>query len=96
MEIKNNIMYNSILLNSYKKLSFILFVKYFLANCILGKEKIIAHNPIKIFQLSNPKKKYSNLLKSKIETLEEYQNHILKGNSEAIKTIINEYKKGKV
>ena len=38
----------------------------------------------------------SNLLKSKIETLEEYQNHILKGNSEAIKTIINEYKKGKV
>ena len=78
MEIKNSIMYNNILLNSYKKFSFILFVKYFLANCILGKEKIIAQNPIKIFQLSNPKKKYSNLLKSKINNRFKYLSAIVK------------------
>ena len=66
------------LLNSYKKLSFILLFKYFLINCALGKEKIIAHIPIKIFQLSNPKKKYSNLLKSKINNCFKYFNAMVK------------------
>jgi len=66
-----------------------------LKNNALGKEKIIAHNPIKIFQLSNPKKKYSNLLKSKTNNLFKYLKAIIKlsalKNTHPIITINNVY-----